>query len=389
MRPTTSPNFTIIVNWKARGFGCTKTCSYCNWRDSPLLPHGGQSAEAISSFITQCDKSFITISGGADPLYRFEEYGPQLLAMIQTIKDHGYKVRIITREIQHIAKLRGIVHYVSVSLDADVLDALGRYQHEWAGINIEYSLVLPPLPTADIATLKPQYFALYRRLGQRLVLRENLNSIHPLNFDNLTFGHSGIVFVAKALCLSSRYLSTVDCVGHDIVQDTERLAHYLMNEPRLYLFGGFVKHLLAPRVHPEFSDIDLISLTTDTMRILEDQFSYTFKDVSLSATSYPRYFLGKSTRAGKVIQFILMRSAADAVKFIASAQYDADRVGYSAGRFEFDGMVGEQAIRNAINTKQVNLVSGTRDLSLFSINRPLVEQRHKLKLLRKGFTINA
>lgn len=389
MRPTTSPNFTIIVNWKSRGFGCSKVCSYCNWRDSPLLPHGGQSVEAVSSFITQCDKSFITISGGADPLYRFEEYGPQLLAMIQTIKDHGYKVRIITREIQHIAKLRGIVDYVSVSLDADVLDALGRYQHAWAGINIEYSLVLPSLPTADIATLKPQYFALYRRLGQRLVLRENLNSIHPLDFDNLTFGHSGIVFVAKALCLASRYLSTVDCIGHDIVQDTERLAHYLMNEPRLYLFGGFVKHLLAPRVHPEFSDIDLISLTTDTMRILEDQFSYTFKDVSPSATNYPRYYLGKSTRAGKVIQFILMSSPADAMRFIASAQYDADRVGYSAGRFEFNETVGEQAIRNAINTKQVNLVSGTRDLSLFSINRPLVEQRHKLKLLRKGFTINS
>ena len=221
------------------------------------------------------------------------------------------------------------------------------------------------------------------------MLRENLNSIHPLDFGNLTFGHSGIVFVAKALCLSSRYLSTVDCIGHDIVQDTERLAHYLMNEPRLYLFGGFVKHLLAPRVHPEFSDIDLISLTTDTMRILEDQFAYTFKDVSPSATSYPRYYLGKSTLAGKVIQFILMRSAADAMKFIASAQYDADRVGYSAGRFEFNETVGEQAIRNAISTKQVNLVSGTRDLSLFSINRPLVEQRHKLKLLRKGFTINA
>lgn len=47
--------------------------------------------------------------------------------MIQTIKEHGYKVRIITREIQHIAELRDIVDYVSVSLDADVLDALGQF----------------------------------------------------------------------------------------------------------------------------------------------------------------------------------------------------------------------------------------------------------------------
>jgi hypothetical protein len=381
-------NFTVIVNWKKRGFGCAKACSYCNWRDSPLLPHGGQTKESLAAFITQCDKSFITISGGADPLYKYEEYGPQLLAMIQTIKEHGYKVRIITREIQHVTKLRGIVDYFSISLDSDVLDAVERYQHEWAGIDIEYSLVLPPLPTADIISLKPQYSALQRHLGQRLVLRENLNSIHPLAFRNLIFGHSGIVFVAKKLCLSSRYLSTIDCIGHDIVQDTERLANYLMTEPRAHLFGGFVKHLINPSVHPEFFDIDLIALDAEVMRILEDQFVYTFKDVSQSASTYPRYFLGKSRRAGKTIQLILMNSTADATKFIAGAQYDADRVSFSAGQFHFDSTVGEQTIRHAINTKQVNLIVGDRDLSLFSINRSDVEQRHKIKLLRKGFIIN-
>ena len=381
-------NFTIIVNWTKKGFGCAKACSYCNWRESPLLPHGGQTKEALTAFITKCDKSFITISGGADPLYKFEEYGTQLRAMAQTVKEHGYKVRIITREIQHITKLRGIVDYVSISLDSDVLNAIERYQHEWAGIDIEYSLVLPPLQTADIDTLKPQYSALQRQLGQRLVLRENLNSIFPLDFSKLTFGHSGIVFVAKKLCLSSRYLSTTDCVGHDIVQDTERLASYLMNEPSAYLFGGFVKHLINPRVHPEFSDIDLIAMDAEVMRILEDQFAYTFKDVSQSAISYPRYFLGKSTRAGKTTQLILMNSTADATRFIAGAQYDADRVSFSAGHFHFDSTVGEQTIRQAINTKQVNLIDGDRDLSLFSINRPAVEQRHKIKLLRKGFIIN-
>ena len=381
-------NFTIIVNWKTKGFGCAKVCSYCNWRDSPLLPHGGQSTEEISAFINQCDKSFITISGGADPLYRFEEYGQQLLAMIKTIKEHGFKVRIITREVQHIAKLKGLADYISISLDSDVLDDIGHYQHQWTGIAVEYSLVLPPLPTVDLVALKPQYFALYSQLGQRLVLRENLNSIFPLDFSKLTFGHSGIVFVSKALCLASRYLSTVDCIGHDIVQDTERLATYLMNESRLHLFGGFTKHLINPRIHPEFSDIDLIALDADVMHILEDQFAFTFRDVSQSASSYPRYFLGKSTRAGKTIQLILMNKSTDAMKFIAAAQYDADRVSFSAGQFHFDNTVGEQVIRRAINTKQVSPIEGDRDLSLFSINRPLVEQRHRIKLLRKGFTIN-
>ncbi len=387
MKPTFQ-NFTIIVNWQTKGFGCAKVCSYCNWRDSPLLPHGGQTPKDISTFIAKCDKSFITISGGADPLYKFEEYGQQLLAMIQTVKEHGFKVRIITREIQHVAKLKGIVDYVSISLDPDVLAAIGHYQQEWVGIDIEYSLVLPPLPTAALVRLKPQYSAIYGQLGKRLVLRENLNSIFPLDFSKLTFGHSGIVFVAKALCLASRYLTTIDCAGYDLVQDGERLANYLMNEGRLYLFGGFVKHLINPSVHPEYSDIDMIALDAEVMRILAGEFAYTFKDVSQSATSYPRYFLGKSTRAGKTIQLILMNTPADAAKFIAGAQYDVDRVTFSNGNFNFDSSVGEQAIKHAINAKQAHLLDGDRDVSLFSVNRPLVEQRHKIKLLRRGFTIN-
>ena len=381
-------NFTIIVNWKMKGFGCAKVCSYCNWRDSPLLPHGGQSANDISAFINQCEKSFITISGGADPLYKFEEYGPQLLEMIQTVKEHGFKVRIITRELQHVAKLKGLVDYVSISLDPDVLGEIGSYQQEWVGIDVEYSLVLPPLPTDALVRLKPQYLGLYGHLGKRLVLRENLNSIFPLDFSQLTFGHSGIVFVAKALCLASRYLTTIDCAGYDLVQDGERLANYLMNERGLHLFGGFVKHLINPSVHPEYSDIDMIALDAEVMLILTRDFAYTFKDVSESATSYPRYFLGKSTRAGKTIQLILMNTPADVAKFIAGAQYDLDRVTFSNGHFNFDSIVGEQAIKHAINTKQAHLLDEDRDVSLFSVNRPLVEQRHKIKLLRRGFTVN-
>ncbi|KQV44895.1 hypothetical protein ASD07_20350 [Duganella sp. Root336D2] len=308
--------------------------------------------------------------------------------MIRIITDRGLKVRIITREVQHIAKLRGVADYFSISLDADVLDAVQLYRHEWDGLNIEYSLVLPPLPSADLATLKPQYLALYRRLGQRLVLRENLFSIFPLDFADLSFGHSGIVFVPKVLCLSSRYLSTVDCTGYELMQDTERLAEYLMNEPNLHLFGGFAKHLINPRLHPDFADIDVIASSTDVIDNLERDFAFTFKDVSPSPASYPRYFTGKSTRAGKTIHLILVKFPSDTAKFINAAQYDADRVSYSAGEYHFDSMIGETAIRHAINSKCVNRIGDDRDLSLFTINRPAIEQRHKIKLLRKGFTIN-
>ncbi len=50
-------------------------------------------------------------------VYRFDENGPALRAMVKTIKAQGLKVRIITREVRHVAELRGIADYVSISLD--------------------------------------------------------------------------------------------------------------------------------------------------------------------------------------------------------------------------------------------------------------------------------
>lgn len=380
-------NFTIVVNWKKKGFGCTKVCSYCNWRDSPLLPHGGQSIEAISTFISQCKKPFITISGGADPLYKFEEYGNELLTMIRTIKQHDFKVRIITREVRHIAGLKGIADYVSISLDADVLDDVKPHQEDWDGMDIEYSLVLPPLPTEQIVRLKPQYAALHRTLGKRLVLRENLNSIFPLDLKQLSFGHSGIVFVSKALCLNSRYLSTIDCTGHDIVQDNEGLVSYLMGDPDIFLFGGLVRFLACPTSqHMTYDDIDLIALNSDVIEALSARFSFTFKSVS-PIGSYPRYFLGRSARAGKTLQLVLMHSKADALRFVFNAQYDIDRVCYSNNQFYFDPAVGKETIRHAINTKHATLVEGTRRMDLFLGDRLQTENRHKHKLQRKHFTV--
>lgn len=378
-------NFTIVVNWKEKGFGCRKNCSYCSWRSSPLLPHGPQSAEAISTFIKQCPKDFVTLSGGGDSLYRFDENRDHLLAMIGLIKEHGFKVRIITREVEHIAKLRGIVDYFSISLDADVLDESKRYRTEWAGMDIEYSLVMPPVPTDDLITLKPQYAALHRILGRRLVLRENLLSIYPLDFEKLSFGHRNIVFVPKSLCLASRYLSTVDCTGHDIMQDTEGLANYLMGHPDVFLFGGFVRHLV--HAHMDYGDIDLITVDPGLIDELSNRFGFAFSRTSPSGR-YPAYFHGRPSRAGKPIQLILMDSASDALRFIRGGTYDADTLAYN-NRFIFDPAIGEQATLQAINTKQLHRNTGQHDATLFSPDRPFIEQKHRLKLLRKGFTFAA
>lgn len=388
MADTKHVNFTIIVNWKERGFGCSKVCAYCNWRGSPLLPQGAQSEVELKEFIRKCDKSFITISGGGDPLYRSEENFPTLLSMSDIIMEEGYKVRIITREVQHVAKLKGIADHVSISLDDEVLQLLDNHQRLWDSqqLDIEFSLVLPPLPMANLLDLKPQYAALHKRLGRRLVLRENFNSIFPVDAACMSFGHGGIVFVPKSLCLNSRYLSTIDCAGHEIVQDNAALTSFLMGRADAYLFGGFVKHLVDPVVHLEYNDIDVIALNTGVMDALVQQFAFTFKEVSPEG-AYPRYFMGKSVRAGKSIQLILMDSEADAKRFIFNAQYAVDRLGFNKGFF-FDPLISEDAIHEAIHNKVAQTVPGPRSMDLFQPDRSLVEQRHKSKLIKKGFLIS-
>lgn len=380
------PNFSIIVNWKSKGFGCAKVCPYCTWRDSSLLPHGAQSTDAVSTFVRQCKKRFVSISGGADPLYKFDEYQGQLRGMIDTIKQEGYKVRLITRELGHVAKLRNVVDFVSISLDDEVVESIERYRDQWHGMDIEYSLVLPPLPTTDIVKLKPQYTSLQRRLGRRLVLRENLNSIFPLDLSLLSFGHRSIAFVPKRLCLAGRYLSTLDCIGHDIVQDNEALASYLMKHPGVHLFGGFAKHLVDPVHSMEYGDIDMVTTNASVMHELENRFGYRFREMS-QATSRPRYFVGKSTKAGKSVHLVLLGSDAEALLFIHNAQYDIDRFAFHVGEFHPVLGLSMDAVRGALRRKQATLATGPRNMGLYTPNRTQVEQKHKAKLLTKGYTV--
>lgn len=169
--------------------------------------------------------------------------------------------------------------------------------------------------------------------------------------------------------------------------ETDRLVRWLKNSPRTYIFGGLLKHIINPAIHPAFGDIDLIALDFDVMNGLRDEFGYVFREVSKSGCS-PRYYLAKSPKASKLIQLILMRSHAEAMQFaIEGPQYDIDRAAFSDGRYYFDPLIGEAAIRHGITTKSARLVIAPRNLSHFAKHRPQIELRHRLKLLHKGFTI--
>lgn len=175
--------------------------------------------------------------------------------------------------------------------------------------------------------------------------------------------------------------------SHQTPQETSTLVRWLMTSPRTYIFGGLLRHIVNPAVHPEFGDIDLITLDIELMDRLHDAFGYVFREVSRPGCS-PRYFLAKSLNVSKPIQLVLMRSHAEAMQFtIEGPQYDIDRAAFSEGGFYFDPTIGEASIKHGINTKRARRVAGPRNMTHFANHRPQIELRHRLKLLQKGFAI--
>jgi hypothetical protein len=186
---------------------------------------------------------------------------------------------------------------------------------------------------------------------------------------------------------ASRSCAAIEYAGHQKAHDIAELVRWLMATPGTYIFGGLIRHIINPTVHTEFGDIDLIALTTATMTELGATFGYVFREVSRPG-QFPRYFLGKSPRVHKPIQLLLMRSHTEAMQFaVDGPQYDIDRVAFTDGRFYFDQIIGEAATRHAISVKRASLFKGPRDLSHFANYRPQIEQRHRLKLIQKGFAI--
>jgi hypothetical protein len=166
-----------------------------------------------------------------------------------------------------------------------------------------------------------------------------------------------------------------------------RLVRYLMRTPNVYIFGGLLKHIVCPTVHRHFTDIDLITTDSRELDRIQDAFDYVFRELPRVENS-PRYFIGKSRRTDKVIQLVLMASHVQAMQFaVEGPQYDIDRAAFGNRRFYFDAVIGEESIRHAIRTKRASPVTASRNLAHYAPHRPQVEQRHKLKLIRKGFTV--
>jgi hypothetical protein len=148
-----------------------------------------------------------------------------------------------------------------------------------------------------------------------------------------------------------------------------------------------VKHLINPTEHPTFTDIDAIATSQKVAQQLSSDFGYRFINVSRRG-QYPRYKLGKSSSHREVFQLLEMENETDAKAFIYNAQYDIDRVAVSNQQLHFAPTINENAALRGIDEKVARRVPGPRDLRFFSPYRRQIEQRHKLKLIRKGFTVH-
>ena len=376
------PNFTIVTNFKKNGFACDRACVYCNWRKSPLLPHGLQDVAAIREFVNQCTKSFVTISGGGDPLYSYPENAGEFRVLAGVIRDAGYKVRVITREIDSLRQLTDVVDYASVSLSQDTFSRRGVL--DGSGITVEYSIVMPPLPTAELLKLKPYYLNMRAELNGRLLLRENLNSIFRLDWEELSFGSGGsIVYVPADICLASRYLSTIDSTGAGIMQDMRGVFQYINASKHTYLFGGMLKHVMYPEIHTDFTDIDICVTDKTVMTELEAGFGYTFVNVS-KKNQYPQYFIGRSRLIGKDIQGVLLQNEMEVRRFIFNAQYDVDRMYLHGGELIYDTTVAAKK-KNLKKRIAVYTRINDRDVSVFHKTRQLIENKHHAKMAKRGW----
>jgi hypothetical protein len=256
-------NYTISVNYPKTEFGCTRTCSYCNWKNSPFLPNGIQSDETIVNFIKQCKKNFITISGGGDPLFHVEIYGDTFKRVCKLIRDNGFMVRVITREIEAALQMQEHVDLFSFSMDAKVyrqLSLLSKFK-----TRLETSLVLPSSNGVNATkSINDHYMPWVHSMLEKnpilrqlpLVLRENLNSLVPLDYDAL-IKPDNCRLVHRELCLSGRYLCNREYSGYEITPDYPGILANVKKE-KAFIFGGLLKNMMAPHVHSQFNDIDIV-----------------------------------------------------------------------------------------------------------------------------------
>jgi len=165
------------------------------------------------------------------------------------------------------------------------------------------------------------------------------------------------------------------------------LLHWMIGVHDLYIYGGLLKRIIDPASAVPLGDMDVIALDTKVMEAMTERFGIVFRRVNTTITRIP-YFIGKAGHGdAKIVHLALFRSHEQAMRYVMNNQLDIDRLALSNHHIFYDPNFDVGALCNAIRAKRATRVHGTRDMTLFSKNRPQIEHHYEVRLRRKGYTV--
>jgi len=259
-------NSTIVVNYSNTKFGCSRACKYCNWYKSPFLPNHTYDWDLMDRFIKNTQKSFVTISGGGDPLFNIDTEPDNLFTLIKIlklIKSSGKNTRIITREINKIHLIPAeLIDYISLSVDQQVLKELTEII---LPEKIIYELTVVAPPNGDEKSLE-QFLASVVNLKNvynlPVTVRQNINNLIDPKKDKLLFLalSKNIKVVTSDLCLNKSiyFINDTLYTGYATTPNfREEILNFTLLNPSSILFGSIVRNYVKGNRFPYFKDIDI------------------------------------------------------------------------------------------------------------------------------------
>jgi hypothetical protein len=375
-------------------------------------------------------RTTITISGGGDPLFSgVERDVPEhTLYLIRASVSQGYKVRIITREVNIAKKL--ILEYLirenisdkvrfSFSLDGNTMHglvSLASTQPELFKYIEEVTIVPGVVPDFNwITTYLKSFDELLAKYGIKdlpLTVRENLRSVRTLQkrviceeaipMMNASFACLKVRWLPKYICLE-RNLYLIQKMpifdnkeildGLDMTLNFEQLADFFRNDEGCVLYGGAARawmlsvlneeHTIKNTAIAEYNDFDVFVLKSELKRVLR-YLERTFLlhiETSLCKMEKRLVLKRKIDPSFKVVLYIVPDLDV-AWTILSEAEIGFNRFGLSNGRIKvFDGYYQDDLI-NGIARKLPH-----KWKYLKPKYRSLSEAKHVHKLQMKGCEI--
>jgi len=220
----------------------------------------------MEQFIVGTKKSFVTISGGGDPLFNIDVEPDNLntlVKILKLIKSAGKSTRIITREVSKIHLIPvELVDHISLSVDDIVLKDLGKIV---LPLDISYELTLVSPPNADEKSLEKflnRVLIIKRAYNIPVTVRQNVNNLIDPSQDKLLpmAVKKNIKVVTSDLCLhkSKYFINDTVYTGYETTPNfREELLKFTGLNPTSIVFGSAVRNYVRGNRFPYFKDIDL------------------------------------------------------------------------------------------------------------------------------------